>query len=78
MREREIFMAALDITEPERRAAYLDASCAGDEALRLRVIALLRRHDDGGSFLEQPVLAQGALGSTQPGAMTGLGKGPAR
>jgi WD40 repeat protein len=39
---------------PERRAAFLDAACAGDEALRSRVDDLLRA-DDAGSFLSQRV-----------------------
>jgi serine/threonine protein kinase len=39
----------------EERAAHLDASCAGDEALRAEVESLLRYHDaDDTAFLEPP------------------------
>ncbi|MHC4403702.1 MAG: WD40 domain-containing protein [Planctomycetota bacterium] len=57
MNEREIFMAALDRTSPEERRAYLDEVCGDDVDLRQRVEALLQSHDDAGSFLERPILA---------------------
>jgi serine/threonine protein kinase len=44
MTERDIFLAALAWDDPARRAAYLDAACAGDPALRRRVEDLLRAH----------------------------------
>jgi hypothetical protein len=44
MTERTIFLAALAWDDPARRAAYLDAACAGDAPLRRRVEALLRAH----------------------------------
>ena len=34
---RAVFMAALDRSGPDERAAYLDEACAGDEMLRQRV-----------------------------------------
>jgi eukaryotic-like serine/threonine-protein kinase len=36
-----IFSEALDRTDPAARAAYLDAACDGNNALRRRVEALL-------------------------------------
>jgi len=55
MSERDMFEAALELP-PEDRAAYLDGVCGSDAALRERLQALLRRHDQAGSFLEQPAL----------------------
>src|SRR5688500_7436870 len=50
MTEETIFHEAQAKPAAER-AAYLDQACAGDAALRERVEALLRAHDDPGSFL---------------------------
>jgi hypothetical protein len=50
MNERAIFTEALDRDTPADRAAYLDAACAGDPALRARVEALLRSHEEAGEF----------------------------
>src|SRR5438552_17792740 len=47
---RDIFLAASERPTPER-AAYLDEAGAGDAALRQRVEALLRAHDEPGAFL---------------------------
>src|SRR5213080_2154331 len=46
-----IFDAAIELP-PERRAAYVLAACAGDDALRQRVEALLRAHDSAGTFMD--------------------------
>src|SRR5262245_34300897 len=50
MNERAIFIEALDRDTPADRAAYLDEACAGDPALRERVEALLRSHEEAGEF----------------------------
>jgi len=50
MNERASFTEALDRETPEDRAAYLDAACAGDPALRGRVETLLRSHEAAGEF----------------------------
>ena len=42
-----------DRLAPER-AAYLDRACAGNHEVRQEVYALLKAHQDAGSFLEQP------------------------
>src|SRR5262245_18062872 len=67
MTEREVFEAALELP-PQDRPAFLDAACRGEGALRQRLEALLGKHDQAGSFLEQP--CQGALttDSGHPGA----------
>jgi serine/threonine protein kinase/WD40 repeat protein len=54
MNERTIFMEALERETPAERSDYLDAACAGDAALRQRVEALLRSHEQAGEFLGKP------------------------
>ena len=39
----EIFSAVLDLDNADKRAAFLDEACAGNEALRRRVEAELAR-----------------------------------
>src|SRR5208337_3530306 len=46
-----IFEAAIELP-PERRAAYVQESCAGDDPLRQRVEALLRSHESAGMFMD--------------------------
>src|SRR5262245_38602341 len=54
MNERTIFLEALDQPDPARRSDYLDSACAGDPALRERVEALLRSHEQAGEFMGKP------------------------
>ena len=49
---RDIFLDALD-RAPADKAAYLDEACGGDAAMRQRVEALLRAHDDPVAFLSE-------------------------
>src|SRR5262245_33854145 len=49
---RDLFLAALE-RPPAQRPAYLEAACGGDVALRGRVEALLRAHDEPGAFLSE-------------------------
>jgi serine/threonine-protein kinase len=62
MRERAIFLAALD-KAPSERAAFLDEACAGDETLRRGVETLLRLHAGSDPFLQVPAVEQLAAGS---------------
>src|SRR5215212_4500578 len=78
MRERDIFIEALQKAGPAERAAYLDATCAGDEALRGRVQGLLAEHEKSKSFLLDAPPALGANAETidqppaaQPGTVIG-------
>ncbi len=61
MGERDLFIEALQQADPTARSAYLDAACAGDDALRRRVLQLLAQHEKYESFLlDAPVqLPQG-------------------
>jgi serine/threonine protein kinase len=54
MTEREIFIAALQKSDPADRAAFLDQACADDQIMRARVGQLLQKNEQAGSFLEAP------------------------
>jgi WD40 repeat protein len=47
---------------PHERAAFLDAACGGDAALRHRVEDLLNADDQPGDFLDRPPAADGVEG----------------
>jgi serine/threonine protein kinase/Tfp pilus assembly protein PilF len=53
-RVKEIFLAAVEKPGPDERRAFLEEVCGADAELRLRVEALLRRHEQAGGFLESP------------------------
>jgi tRNA A-37 threonylcarbamoyl transferase component Bud32 len=76
MIEESIFAAALEIPTTAGRNAYLDAACGGDAALRRRVEALLRAHEEASGFLQQPVVHQATLplGSTAAANETPTGE----
>jgi serine/threonine protein kinase/tetratricopeptide (TPR) repeat protein len=57
MNEDTIFHLACE-RPPADRVAFLEAACGGDEALRRRLEAILRAHDNPGSFLARPALDQ--------------------
>jgi len=54
MNERSIFVAALEITDPDERAAYLDQACGQEPGLRRHIDELLAGQDKLGSFLAHP------------------------
>jgi serine/threonine protein kinase/WD40 repeat protein len=58
--EQAVFAEALRCVTPEARAAYLEAACGTDTALRQRVEALLRAAENAGDFLEHPPTGLGA------------------
>jgi len=47
-------LAGASVLPPDQRAAYLDAACGKDVALRAEVASLLRSLDEAGSFLSAP------------------------
>src|SRR5262245_20902303 len=57
MKEREIFDAALAITDPDERDAFLAAACGGDARLVEHLKGLLQAEPALGSFLESPAAA---------------------
>ncbi len=52
--EQSVFAEAILLPTPEARAAFLEAVCGTDTALRQRVEALLRAAENAGDFLEEP------------------------
>ena len=60
MNERDLFIAALQIEDPEGRCAYLDKACGDDSELRQRVESLLAAFEQAGSFLQQSAAAPAA------------------
>src|SRR6516162_9533351 len=75
MSERDLFIAALKITPPAERSAWLDRECGGDAALRERIDVLLQAFDKAGSLLENPAVAVGPTSdepiTEAPGAVVG-------
>jgi eukaryotic-like serine/threonine-protein kinase len=71
MSERDLFLKALDVTDPVGRAALLDRECAGNPDLRKGVEALLAADAAAGGFLAQPHPAAGQADRT--GAYPGSG-----
>src|SRR5262245_61322882 len=53
---KKLFLDATQKATAAERAAFLDEVCAGDAALRRRLEALLRVHDQPDPLLDQPVL----------------------
>src|SRR3954451_261571 len=66
MHEQEIFLAALEIADPNQRADYLNRTCAGHRTLRRQVEALLAGHQRPGDFLDVPALQQMAARKLPP------------
>jgi serine/threonine protein kinase/tetratricopeptide (TPR) repeat protein len=78
MNERSIFMEALDFDEPREQAAYIERACGGDERLRARVEALIRRHHatdqlalDRVPAVDRAVTEELARPDEEPGASIG-------
>ena len=64
-----LFNAAAELTDPARRAAFLDAACGEDPALRAELEDLLRHDEAAGSFLQKPALA--SVEARPPGPAAG-------
>jgi len=60
-RVQAVFLAAIEQHDLAHRAAFADGECGADFALRQRVEALLRAHDQPDSLLDQPVVASAPL-----------------
>jgi hypothetical protein len=58
MPEKDIFITALQITEPDARSAYLAQACGGDAQLRRRIEVLLRAYERTGDFLSRSAVEQ--------------------
>ena len=76
-RVQTIFMAAAETSDAAARKSILDRLCNGDMPLRQRVEELLASHDQSGSFLNQPLTANGMLHtSLHPQESPGVVIGP--
>jgi serine/threonine protein kinase/tetratricopeptide (TPR) repeat protein len=62
MSEESIFVTALEMSTPSARAAYLESACGGDAALRRRVEALLKAHEQSGDLLDPQANLLGPVG----------------
>jgi serine/threonine protein kinase len=60
---KDIFLATLEKADPDERDAFLRQACGDDAPLRRQVDALLRRHEDAGSFLEHPPQGDAGTGA---------------
>ncbi len=58
MRERELFLAALEFEDAAARQAHLESACGEDAELLSRVKALLASHESRSQFLNTPVVKQ--------------------
>jgi serine/threonine protein kinase/tetratricopeptide (TPR) repeat protein len=73
--ESQIFLDALKLADPAARAAFLDATCAGNPALRVAVEALLKAQDDDPEFLEEPAASLSGTINASGQAPTGAAQG---
>jgi len=70
--EKEVFGLAVEIADPEARAAFIHDSCGGDEWLERRVLALVSAHGAPSSFLSgKPALARANPEAGLAGQMVG-------
>ncbi len=70
-RVKELFVAALELPDPQDRQAFLKRECAADADLRQRLEALLKAHENPASVLERP------LAVVEPPAMSSAQEPPA-
>jgi WD40 repeat protein/serine/threonine protein kinase len=63
-RANDLFLRAAEIEAPADRILFLEEQCAGDDALREQVEALLATSAKVGSFLNRPALGPGPPGAT--------------
>src|SRR5262245_22496816 len=61
LREREIFLEALDQATPEARVAFLNRACRGDATLHRRVEGFLADHFSTDSFMTAPAAGEAPL-----------------
>ena len=76
MNERDIFIGAIQEDDPARRREFLDQACGADDALRMRVEALLSVYDRDQAFPESPVTRPDATVGPPPTADPGAVIGP--
>jgi WD40 repeat protein len=73
-RVKELFVAALDLSDPQARQVFLERECGADGDLRRRLEILLKAHDAPAPALDLPPETTTAAGA---GPATGFSRGPA-
>src|SRR4030095_6387166 len=64
----DIFQTVCDLP-PDKRSAYLNEACAGDEALRREVKELIRYYETNRTFLEKPAIQDVAQELVESGSV---------
>ncbi|MEO6726386.1 MAG: serine/threonine-protein kinase, partial [Blastocatellia bacterium] len=64
----DIFQTVCDLP-PDKRSAYLNEACAGDEAMRREVEDLIRYYETNKTFLEKPAIQDVAQQMVESGEM---------
>ena len=65
---KEIFLSAVDKSDPSQREAYLREACGTDIQRRRHVEALLRVHGEPDSLLDQERINAGVVVTAESGA----------
>src|SRR5262245_20945206 len=71
---RAIFLEAIELSEPEKRAEFIAKACGANADLRARIARFLRSHELLGSFHDAAPLADSTIASPipeQPGTQIG-------
>src|SRR5947209_3926693 len=73
----EVFQSALDLPQDER-GGFIASACAGDDALREQVEALVKQYEQAGDFIEAPAVAIAGFtgGSALNTTLEGAGEDP--
>jgi tetratricopeptide (TPR) repeat protein len=72
-RVKELFFAALDLSDRQARQAFLERECGDEADLRQRLEVLLKAHDDPASVLDQPLSAEGPATAAYHGQAEDVG-----
>ena len=73
--ERDIFHAAMELSDPAERSAYLEKACAGDATLKQHVEGMLQVCPALGKFLEAPAADLETLARTPEQVPSDRGEG---
>lgn len=71
MRERDIYLDALDIVDPTERAAFVDENCGDNEMLATRLRAMLKQQGEEDDFLSEERLQSHELDASRMGGHEG-------
>jgi hypothetical protein len=72
-RVKELFIAALDLPDPQARQAFLERECGADTDLRQRLAVLLKAHEEPASALDRPLAAGGPATASYRGSTEDVG-----